>query len=78
MTVDLRPVDIAHGLLTYRGQPQALQEWATFLQCADIIDLASFESSQQGDELLNALWDASFEARITSASLAVANSLVAQ
>lgn len=75
--VELHPVDIAHGLLTYKNQPDALREWASFiLSASEILDLTSLESWPEGDELLNALWDASFEAQIKSASIRVAAALV--
>lgn len=75
--VELRPADIAHGLLTYKNQPDALREWASFiLSASEIIDLTSLESWPEGDELLSALWDASFEGQMKSASIRVAAALV--
>ena len=73
----LRPVDIARGLLVYKNRTEALREWATFLLSdLEFMDLASLESWSEGDELLNALWDASFEGQLKSASVRVATALV--
>jgi hypothetical protein len=77
LTVELRPIDIAHGLLAYKDQPEVLREWATFLLSdLDVVDLTPLESWPEGDELLSALWDASFEGRVKSAGITVATALV--
>jgi hypothetical protein len=77
LSVELRPIDIAHGLLTYKDQPEVLREWATFLLSdLDVIDLTPMESWPEGDDLLSALWDASFEGRVNSAAITVATALV--
>lgn len=77
LSLDLRPIDIAHGLLVYKEQPEALQEWATFLLSdLEITDLTPLESWPEGDELLNALWDASFDGHLKDASIRVATALV--
>lgn len=75
--VELRPVDIALGLLAHKNHPEALREWASFvLSASEIIDLTSLESWPEGDELLNALWDASFEGHLRDAGVRVATALV--
>jgi hypothetical protein len=77
LSVELRPVDVAHGLLTYKDRPEALREWATFLLSdLEVTDLTRLESSPEGDELLNALWDASFEGQVKSTGIIVASALV--
>jgi hypothetical protein len=77
LSIELRPIDIAHGLLTYKDQPEALRDWATFLLSdLEVIDLTTLESWPEGDELLSALWDASFEGRVKSAGIRVATALV--
>jgi hypothetical protein len=77
LSVELRPIDIAHGLLAYKDQPEALREWATFLLSdLDITDLTPLETWPEGDELLSALWDASFEGHLKDASVRVASALV--
>jgi hypothetical protein len=76
LCVDPRPIDIAYGLLVYKDQPDKLQEWASFiLSASEIIDLTPLESWPEGDELLSALWDASFEGQIREASARVAYAL---
>ena len=77
LSVELRPIDIAFGLLAHKDQPEALREWATFLLSdLEITDLAPLESWPEGDELLSALWDASFEGHLKDASVRVATALV--
>lgn len=77
VAVDLRPIDIALGLMEYKSNPAKLQEWATFVMSAsEIIDLTFLEAWPEGDELLNALWDASFEGRLHDTGVRVASALV--
>src|SRR6266567_4863238 len=70
LSVEPRPIDIAEGLLVYKDQPEKLKEWASFiLSASEIIDLTSLESWPEGDELLSALWDASFEGHLKDVSV---------
>ena len=79
VNVELRPIDIALGLLEYKDQPGKLREWGTFvLGASEIIDLTQLEPWPGGDELLSALWDASFGGRVQDASVRVASALVAE
>lgn len=79
LSVDLQPVDLALGLLEYKDNPPKLQEWATFIMSAsEIIDLTFLESWPEGEELLEALWDASFEGRVKEATVRVASALTHQ
>jgi hypothetical protein len=76
LSVDLRPVDLAFGLLEHRDNPDKLREWATFIMSAsEVIDLTFLESWPEGEELLEALWDASFEGRVKDAAVRVASAL---
>lgn len=69
--------DIAHGILTYLAKPNEMSQWALFLMGASqIIDFEALESHPQGDLLIGALWDASFEGRISNKAVMVAESLV--
>jgi hypothetical protein len=69
----MQPEDVARGLPLHAHDASALQEWASdVLAGSDDLDL----DSPDGDLLLNALWDASFEARITDEALALARRLV--
>ena len=76
VSVDLQPEDLALGLLEYKDHPAKLQEWATFIMSAsEIIDLAFLESWPEGEELLEALWDASFEGHVKDSTVRVASAL---
>jgi hypothetical protein len=76
LSVDLQPVDLALGLLEYKDNPAKLREWATFIMSAsEVIDLTFLESWPEGEELLEALWDASFEGRVNDATVRVASAL---
>jgi hypothetical protein len=76
ISVDLQPVDLALGLLEYKDNPGKLQEWATFIMSAsEVIDLTFLESWPEGEELLEALWDASFEGRVNDSTVRVASAL---
>jgi hypothetical protein len=79
VSVDLQPIDIALGLLEYKSNPGKLQEWATFIMSAsEVIDLTFLESWPEGEELLEALWDASFEGRVNDSTVRVASALAHQ
>ena len=76
VSVDLQPIDLAFGLLEYKDNPEKLREWATFIMSAsEVIDLTFLESWPEGEELLEALWDASFEGRLKDATVRVASAL---
>jgi hypothetical protein len=65
-TADIR--DLARGFLTYLHDPPALRRWALFLQAADFeLDL---ERQPAGDQVLSAMWEASFGNPITAETLA--------
>jgi hypothetical protein len=50
--------DLARGLLAHRSNPQALREWALFIQAADLdLDL---EGHPAEEWLVQALWGAAF------------------
>ncbi len=69
--------DIARGFLTYKAKPSELARWASFLLGASqIVGLESLELQPQGDLLISALWDASFEGRINKEAVKIAESLV--
>lgn len=79
VSVDLQPVDLALGLLEYKDNPEKLQQWATFIMSAsEVIDLTFLESWPEGEELLEALWDASFEGRVNDSTVRVASALAHQ
>lgn len=52
--------DVASGILNLYPRTGELQEWASFLLAASpLITFDAFESSQDGEFLLNILWDLS-------------------
>lgn len=61
--VDLRTkvADVAEGLLRWQSSPRELSDWALLA----LLDFEDFEEHWAGDLLLNALWDACFEGRIS-------------
>ena len=75
-TVAAKPLDIASGLLAYQRKPEQLRAWAAFvLGASEIIDLGPLDSWPEGDQLLNGLWDASFEGEVKPETLRVAAAL---
>ena len=77
VTVAPRPVDIAAGLLVYKERPEQLRDWAAFvLGASEIIDLEGLDNWPEGDAILNALWDASFEGKVSQETLRIAVALV--
>lgn len=53
--------DVALGIIRLYPKSDELQEWASFLLAASpLITFEEFELSQDGEFLLNILWDLSF------------------
>jgi hypothetical protein len=69
--------DIVQGLLTYQHDPTTLQRWALFLIAASCVDFDRLEAHPDGDLVIGAIWDASFEGRVDSAVLETAKRLAA-
>jgi hypothetical protein len=70
------PVDLAKGLLAHGRNPERLRDWATFvLTASDLIDLQAMDKWPEGDELLSALWDASFAGKLTETELRITKAL---
>jgi hypothetical protein len=64
--------DLIMGFRRYSQSKLALREWATFLLVAsNIISFDALEDDPRADELLNAIWQASFGEEITLNSLAL-------
>ena len=71
-----KPIDIAQGLLAYRQRPDQLRDWAGFvLGASELIDLEPLDEWPKGDQLLNGLWDASFEGEVKPETMQVAEAL---
>jgi hypothetical protein len=69
--------DIVQGLLIYQHDPIALQRWALFLMAASCVDFDRLEAHPEGDLVIGAIWDASFEGRVDGAVLETARRLAA-
>lgn len=69
--------DVGLGMLRYSsGNKKEFRKWAFFLLAeSGAVDLSMLESHPQGDMLLNALWDASFEGRIGDEAIELARRL---
>lgn len=74
VTVTPTASDVALGILRYSsGNKNDVRKWAFFLLAeSGALDFSALESHPQGDLLISALWDASFEGRITSEVVAAA------
>jgi len=69
--------DLASGLLAYRASPQEVKLWAFFLLAeSGSVDMVKIESHPQGDLLINALWDASYEGKIPENAIKVSENLM--
>lgn len=72
------PRDLAQGLLVYRQTPDQLRRWAgIILAGSSFLGLSEdFETTPEGETLLNALWDAAFEDQVSPEAMSVAEGLV--
>ena len=77
--VAIRPTasDVAVGILQYSSRNKNdVRKWAFFLLGeSGAIDFSALESHPQGELLMSALWDASFEGYISSETLQLAQHL---
>jgi len=71
------PRDLALGFLAHHRTPERLQRWAGIILAGSaFLELAKeFETTCDGDILLNALWDASFGDGISHEAVRVAEDL---
>ena len=71
-----KPIDLAMGLLAYQQRPDQLRDWAAFvLGASELIDLGPLDDWPEGDQLLNGLWDASFEGNVKPETFRIAAAL---
>lgn len=70
--------DIAEGLLKFCDSPRVVAEWAsivlagsTFIDFADEVEMHPY-----GDEIIDALWDAAFEGKVTPRSIEIAKEIM--
>lgn len=70
--------DVSEGLLVYQQVPDQRRRWAgIILAGSSFLDLSEeFETTPEGDVLLNALWDAAFGDEVSEEALDAAKSLV--
>lgn len=62
--------DLMTGLCKLRKDRQALKQWASFiLGASQVIDLTNLESCSFTEDILNLLWEASFNGEIDQAEL---------
>lgn len=77
--VAVRPTasDVALGILQYSSRNKNdVRKWAFFLLGeSGAIDFSALESHAQGELLMSALWDASFEGRVSSETIELAQHL---
>jgi hypothetical protein len=77
--VAVRPTasDVALGILQYSSRNKNdVRKWAFFLLGeSGAIDFSALESHPQGELLMSALWDASFEGRVSSETIELAQHL---
>ena len=77
-TIEPSAQDLATGLLrqwAMGGEP--FQRWAAMLLAITSIDLRSLEEQAEGDEILEALWDAAGGEVVSESTLALARRLAA-
>jgi len=69
--------DVAMGILRYSsGNKDDIRKWSFFLLAeSGAIDFSVIESHPQGDTLIGALWDASFEGRFCDETIKLARDL---
>jgi hypothetical protein len=76
VTVTPSASDIALGILRYSSRNKDdIRKWAFFVLAETIMDFSGLEVHPQGDLLISALWDASFEGRISSKTVDLAQRL---
>lgn len=77
VTVTPSASDVGLGILRYSsGNKNDIRKWAFFLLAeSGAIDLSAIESHPQGETLISALWDASFEGRISNETIELAQRL---
>jgi hypothetical protein len=77
VTVTPSASDVVMGILRYCSRKKNdVRKWAFFLLAeSGVIDFSALESHPQGELLFSALWDASFEGRISSETIELAQRL---
>lgn len=78
LSVQPTATDLARGLLQYKMCPRELRNWGTFILAADLVDLEPLESDPHGDEILNGIWEASFEGHVSDNVLTIAEQLAGE
>jgi len=69
--------DLAFGILRYAGNEDEFKKWAFFILAeSGSIDLKDVESHSKGELLIDALWNASSEGRVTNDVIGLARKIV--
>lgn len=79
LNISVRPTlsDVATGILKYSSRSNdELRKWAFFIlgECG-AIDLSAVESNPDGEVLIDALWDCSFQGVLDSETVALAKKI---
>ncbi len=74
MDLNARPEDVAEGFLRFHCDGEQLREWAVSVLA--LLDFDQFEDHHVGELLLDALWDASFEATVEAEAMDEAKRLL--
>jgi hypothetical protein len=77
VTVTPTASDVAQGILRYGSvNKNDVRKWAFFLLAeSGALDFSGLESHPQGEELISALWDASFEGHVSNETIELARRL---
>lgn len=68
--------DVAAGLLAHHEDSEALQAWGTALLVLDVFDVSEeFETHEDFDVIWGAVWDATFEGKVTGDAISRARRL---
>lgn len=69
--------DVAQGFQEHLGEPEELRRWAfVVLNASNSIELdEAFESTEEGETLLEAMWDAAFGRPISPAACRIVEDL---
>jgi hypothetical protein len=80
MTVEASLRDVAQGLLAYWRRPDQLKGWAgIILAGSSFLELSEeFETTPEGDILLNSFWDAAFGDEVGQDAMNIAKDLAGE
>src|SRR4051794_30724565 len=56
--------DVVAGIRAYQHDPAALRRWGLFMMAASCVDFDLIEDDPLGDDVIEAVWDASFSGQV--------------